>query len=162
MLLVFFGLPGAGKTFVAKRLAQRRKFHFHDGDDELPADMRDAIARAAPVTPDMRDRFVAALISKSKELISQHANVAFAQTFLKAMHRERFRSAIPAARFVLVTAPEETRVTRLARRAHQPLEPAYARAMTGLFDPPPGDIELIANDGELRALDAQLDALTTS
>jgi gluconate kinase len=159
MLLVFFGLPGAGKTYVARRLAQRRHFHFHDGDDELPPDMRDAISRAAVVTPDMRDRFVDALISKATELLAQHPHVVLAQTFLKSMHRERFLKAIPSARFVLITAPEETRVTRLARRAHQPLEPKYARAMTAMFDDAPDGVTVIANDGDPNALDAALDAI---
>lgn len=158
-LFVFFGLPGAGKSYAARRLAQRRGFHFHDGDDELPGDMREAISRAAPVTPEMRDRFVGALISKSNELLAQHPNVVLAQTFLKAMHRERFLAAVPGARFVLITAPEETRVTRLARRAHQPLEPKYARAMTAMFDAVEPGVRVIVNDGDPNALDASLDGL---
>lgn len=158
-LFVFFGLPGAGKSYAARRLAQRRHIHFHDGDDELPEDMREAISNAQVVTTDMRDRFVTALISKSNELLAQHGDVVLAQTFLKAMHRARLQAAIPHARFVLITAPEDTRVTRLARRAHQPLEPQYARAMTGMFDAPPPDVRVIANDGDPNALDAALDAL---
>ena len=107
----------------------------------------------------MRDRFVDALIRKALELGALHSSVALAQTFLKAPHRARFVQALPHARFVLVTAPEDTRVTRLARRAHQPLEPAYARAMTAMFDAPPDGVQVIVNDGDPNALDAALDAL---
>jgi len=38
-LYVAFGLPGAGKTFAAY-VFERFGFTVHDGDDDLPADMR--------------------------------------------------------------------------------------------------------------------------
>jgi gluconate kinase len=158
-LLVFFGLPGAGKTFAARRLAARRGFHFHDGDEELPDDMREAIARAQPVTPDMRDRFAQRLIDRARALTASQPRVVLAQTFLKAVHRARFLAALPEARFVLITAPEQTRLARLAHRTHQPLEPRYAQAMTALFDEVTGAVTVVENGGDLATLDAALDRL---
>lgn len=155
-----FGLPGAGKSYVARRFAALHGVHFHDGDDDLPADMREAIDHAAKVTPDMRDRFVDAMVASVKSLLARHARVVLAQTFLKQQHRARFLAAFPFAEFVLVAAPSELREWRLQHRHHQPLEPAYARAMTGLFDPPPSGVRIVTNDGDAAALDAQLHSLS--
>ena len=154
-----FGLPGAGKSFVARQFASLEGAHFHDGDDDLPADMRAAIDAAQKVTPDMRDRFVDAMSHSVESLLRRHQDVVLAQTFLKQRHRERFLSRFPAARFVLVAAPTELREHRLANRHHQPLEPAYARAMTSLFDPPPRGVRVITNDGDAQRLEEQLRSL---
>lgn len=160
MLVVMFGLPGAGKTFVARQFSALHGWHFHDGDDDLPADMRATIDAAAKVTPDMRNRFVDAMCDSVEALLKEHARVVLAQTFLKQQHRERFLSRFPHARFVLVAAPSELREHRLAHRHHQPLEPAYARAMTSLFDPPPRGVTVITNEGDAKRLEAQLRALS--
>src|SRR3954464_9196821 len=116
MLVVMFGLPGAGKTYVARELASLHGLRFHDGDDDLPRDMREAIDAAAKVTPDMRDRFVDAMASSVESLLRAHPHVVLAQTFLKRQHRERFLSRFPHAHFVLVAAPSELREQRLANR----------------------------------------------
>ena len=162
MLVVMFGLPGAGKTYVARQFALQQGVHFHDGDDDLPGDMRAAIDAAAKVTPDMRDRFVDAMAGKMESLLRSHPKVVLAQTFLKQQHRERFLSRFPDAHFVLVAAPSELREYRLAHRHHQPLQPEYARAMTSLFDPPPRGVFVITNDGDPKRLEEQLRALTNS
>jgi len=157
VLLVTFGLPGAGKSFVARALAQRG-FHAHDGDDELPTDMRAAIERAEPVTEDMRDRFVDALVARVATL-GHHQRLVIAQTFLKQRHRSRFLSRFPHARFVLVRASDAVRVRRLEHRTHQPLDAAYTRKMVTLFDEPLEPYAIIDNTGDARSLEAQLDAL---
>jgi len=159
-LVVMFGLPGAGKSYVARRFATVHGLHFHDGDDDLPRDMREAIDRAEKVTPEMRDRFVDAMAGAIEGLLRSHPRVVLAQTFLKRIHRERFLTRFPRARFVLVAAPAEVREARLAHRHHQPLQPDYARAMTTLFDPPPRGVEVITNDGDEARLDQQLQALS--
>lgn len=158
VLLVTFGLPGAGKSFVARALAQRG-FHAHDGDDELPTDMRAAIERAEPVTEDMRDRFVDALVARVATLVGTHQRLVIAQTFLKQRHRTRFLARFPDARFVLVRASDAVRVQRLEHRTHQPLDAAYTRKMVTLFDEPLEPYAIIDNTGDAKSLEAQLDAL---
>ena len=158
VLLVTFGLPGAGKSFVARALEQRG-FHAHDGDDELPADMRAAIERAVPVTEEMRDRFVDALVARVALLLPEHPRLVIAQTFLKQRHRTRFLSRFPQARFVLVRASDAVRVQRLEHRTHQPLDAAYTRKMVTLFDEPLEPYAVIENTGDAKSLEVQLDAL---
>lgn len=154
-LIVLFGLPGAGKTFVARRLAERG-FHYHEGDEDLPADMRAAIDAARPVTPDMRDRFMVNLRESVARLVASEPRLVVAQTFLKHAHRDAFLARFPRAEFVLVTAPAALAEDRLARRRDGYLEPDYARAMTAAFDPADAAIPRIANDGDDIALEIAL------
>jgi gluconate kinase len=157
-LLVMFGLPGAGKTYVARQLT-RFGFHVHDADDDLPQDMRSAIAHAMPVTVDMRDRFMSAVREHALQLTNRHPRVVIAQTFLKQIHRDAFVSLFPTALFVLVTAEQNLRITRLEQRTRQPLEPGYAHAMVTAFDPPVALFATIINNSDASCLQAQLEKL---
>jgi gluconate kinase len=158
IVIVMFGLPGAGKTFVAKQVATRGLF-FHDGDSDLPSDMKLAISKAEPVTPEMRGRFIDALIEHVGALAEHHPRIVVAQTFLKQIHRDQFIRRFPAAHFVLVSADEPLRVARLERRINQPLEPAYAHAMVTAFDPPQQLAATIRNAGDAEDLRDQIDAM---
>jgi gluconate kinase len=160
-LFVIFGLPGAGKTFVARRFGARG-FHVLDGDDDLPSDMRAAIERARPVTPEMRERFMTALRTHVAALWVEHPRLVVAQTFLKQVHRAEFARHFPDATFVLVTASAPERAARLARRPAQRLDAAYVHKMIEAFDPPVAPFVCIANTGVAEALERAVDALVAS
>jgi gluconate kinase len=134
-LYVAFGLPGAGKTYVARVFGQFG-FYVHDGDDDLPEDMRAAIDASQTVTDDMRDEFFRRIIAHVTELLPYHPRLVVAQTFIKEKYRYLFLEHFPAAQFILVEAAGEVRERRLMERTHQALDPEYARRMTTFFDPP--------------------------
>lgn len=163
LLFVVFGLPGAGKSFVARRLG-RRGFFVHDGDDDLPDDMRGAIERGEVITVEMRDRFMAALADHVVALAALHPRLVVAQTFLKAQHRAQLAARLPHARFVQVIADDELRRTRLAHRSHQPLSAESVDRMIAAFDVPgdDDDIEVIHNGDDPANLEAQIDLLLAS
>lgn len=134
-LFVAFGLPGAGKTYVARCFAEFG-FYVHDADDDLPDAMRAAINASLPVTDAMRDEFFARIIAHVGELWAQYPRLVVAQTFIKEKYRHRFLERFPAAQFILVEADDAVRERRLIERLHQPLEPEYARRMATFFDAP--------------------------
>src|SRR3954469_3212155 len=80
-LYVTFGLPGAGKTYAA-RLFEQFGFMIHDGDDDLPDAMRDAISTQQPVNDDMRDEFFSRIIAHVHQLLPEHPKLVVAQTFI--------------------------------------------------------------------------------
>jgi gluconate kinase len=157
-LLVLFGLPGAGKTFLARRLG-KAGFHVCDGDEELPQDMRDAIAHARPVRADMRERFMAALRRRVGTLWRQHPRLVVAQTFLKQAHRSAFLRRFPRAEFILITANARIRAIRLARRRSSMLDPRYAHQMAKAFDPPELPHRRLSNNRDHRKLERGLTAI---
>ena len=146
-LLIFFGLPGAGKSYAARAIARKFKLSFHDGDNDLPESMRAAIAASAPLADALRDEFFAALIEHVRELREDGRALAVAQTFIKEKYRRQVLDAFPEARFILVEAQDEVREHRLAHRSTTArLDPAYARRMAVLFEPPEIAHEVLKND----------------
>jgi gluconate kinase len=146
-LFVTFGLPGAGKTYAA-RLFENFGFKMHDGDDDLPDDMRHAIATQQPVNDSMRDAFFSRIIDHVGVLLPTNPKLVVAQTFLKEKYRLRFLAQFPYAKFVLVVADDPIRELRLERRTNQPLEPDYTRRMIALFEPPHIPYQVITNDAD--------------
>jgi gluconokinase len=147
MLLIFFGLPGAGKSYAARAVAADFDLKFHDGDDDLPASMVEAIAASQPITDAMRDEFFARLIEHVRELRARGYPLAVAQTFIKEKYRRQLLDPFPMARFILVEAAEDVRERRLANRsAGAHLEPGYARRMASIFEPPAIPHDVIRND----------------
>ncbi|MBN8620996.1 MAG: AAA family ATPase, partial [Anaerolineae bacterium] len=144
---VTFGLPGAGKTYAAK-LFEPFGFKMHDGDDDLPEDMREAINTQQPVNDEMRDRFFRRIIAHVGELVMVYPKVVVAQTFLKEKYRLQFLEQFPQAQFVLVVADERVREDRLVRRTNQPLEPNYTRRMVEMFERPNIPHQVIVNDSD--------------
>ena len=148
MLLVFFGLPGAGKTYAARVTARAFNLRFHDGDDDLPESMRAAIAASQAITDAQRDEFFARLIAHVRALRAKGYPLAVAQTFIKEKYRRQVLDAFPEARFILVEAADATRERRLANRsAGAHLEPGYARRMAAIFEPPIIPHAVLSNDG---------------
>lgn len=147
LLFVTFGLPGAGKTYVA-RCFQPFGFAFHDGDDDLPDAMRAAISASQPVDDTMRDEFFAQIIASVQGFNSRHPRLVVSQTFIKEKYRLLFLRHFPHARFVLVQADPVIRERRLTQRSHQPLDPEYARRMSRLFEPPRIPHAMITNNDD--------------
>lgn len=159
VIYVAFGLPGAGKSYAA-RVFERFGFYVHDADEDLPDDMRQAIATQQPVSDEMRDRFFRNITAHVEQLIKDHAKIVVAQTFIKEKYRQRFLERFPQSHFILVEAGDPLREWRLSRRTHQPLDPEYTRKMISLFEPPLIPHQVISNDADGDwHLEAQIQAL---
>src|SRR6185436_10166319 len=98
-VIILFGLPGAGKTFVGKILEDYFGFYRYDGDQDMSQSLKDAIV-AEKVTDEMRDEFFNTLIKSARVLIKKHEKLVISQTFIKEKYREQFLQEIPDAEFV--------------------------------------------------------------
>ncbi len=135
-LVVIFGLPGAGKTYVANILKNHFGFYFYDGDKNLSYDMKYAIKMKIPFTDLMRDSFFKRLNESVNRLINRYTKVVVAQTFIKEKYRTNFLHQFPNAQFILVTADDQIREERLMQRSSSPLDIEYSRLMIKNFDYP--------------------------
>lgn len=133
---MLFGVPGAGKTYVGRVLANITDFHFHDLDQDLPDDMREAIIHKQPVTDAMRDRFYARAIAITRALRAAYPRVAIANTLLKNRHRKQLAAAFPDARFILVKSAPGLIDARFAVRGKYMIDLDDARRMAAAFEPP--------------------------
>lgn len=136
MLLILFGLPGAGKNYVGRILAEDFGFHFHDGDDDLPLDMRAAIQNKQAATQAMRDSHTDNIITRIADLQRGHANVALAAAFFKERNRLQLLAHYPDARFVLIKTTRDLLLERLARRQNHLADTEYALKIFAFFEPP--------------------------
>ena len=115
-----YGLPGCGKSFVGKKLAEMG-YRFEEGDAWLSADMRAALSRGEGFTPSMRDAYCDRCIERinainEEEIHGQRRPLAVAQAMFKRKHRRRIHEKCPQISFIQVKCAEEERVRRLEMR----------------------------------------------
>lgn len=145
-IIILFGLPGSGKSFVGTVFQKYFDFYFFDGDLALPKNMKRALNVQSEITNDMRDEFFQRLIKIVKKLTKQKEKIIIAQTCIKEKYRELLLNHIPDARFILIQTDTIIRETRLDKRKNYPLEKEYARKMCRNFDMPKIKHEVILNN----------------
>ncbi|MEK7522060.1 MAG: shikimate kinase [Patescibacteria group bacterium] len=149
-LIILFGLPGTGKTYVGKIFEKYFNYYFYDGDNDLTEEMKEAIKTKTVFTDEMRDVFFKKLIGNIKELTKKHKKLVIAQTFIKEKYRVNLLKKIPEAKFILIETKKEIREKHLQERVDYPLDLEYARKMEVNFNEPTIDYSIIINneDGE--------------
>ena len=145
-LIILFGLPGAGKTFIGKIFEKYFNYYFYDGDNDLTEEMKKAIKIKKVFTDRMRDVFFEKLIKKIQNLKSKHKKLAVAQTFIKEKYRVDLVNKIPETKFILIETKKNIREKRLVQRVDYPLDLEYARKMETNFDIPMINHLIIIND----------------
>ncbi|MFA6017111.1 MAG: AAA family ATPase [Patescibacteria group bacterium] len=145
-LVILFGLPGTGKTYVGRIFEKYFDYYFYDGDNDLTEEMRASIKTKTVFTDQMRDVYFKILISKIQNLKSKHQNLVIAQTFIKEKYRVNLLNKIPDAKFVLVETKKSIREKRLVARTDYPLDLEYARKMKTNFDEPKVSHSIITNN----------------
>lgn len=133
-LIVLFGLPGTGKTYVGKVFEKYFDYYFYEGDHDLTEEMKEAIKTKTVFTDEMRGVFFERLISKIQDLGSKIQYLVVAQTFIKEKYRAALIKKIPTTKFILVKTNKDIREKRLMQRTDYPLDLEYARIMEINFE----------------------------
>ena len=157
-LIILFGLPGAGKTYVGRLFEKYFDYYFYEGDRDLTEEMKEAIKTKTVFTDQMRDVFFERLIKKIQNLLalsevegkSKYKKLAVSQTFIKDKYRLQLIKKIPETKFVLIETKKEIREKRLMERTEYPLDLEYARIMETNFEKPEIDHRVIINDEDGR------------
>lgn len=135
-LLVVFGLPGAGKSYVAEILGKKFNYFVYDGNNDIPKHMRDILNKKGPITDAMRKAFVANMTASVGKLLQTRGKLVIHQAFIKEFMRTQFLEAFPNAQFILVQSPDSIREQRYMKRQYFNLGLAYLHHMSGLFETP--------------------------
>jgi len=155
-LIILFGLPGTGKTFVGKIFKKYFDYYFYEGDNDLTEEMKEAIKVQKVFTDKMRDIFFKRLINKIQKLLalsevegkSKYKKLVVAQTFIKEKYRLTLLNKIPKTKFILIETKKEIREKRLMGRTDYPLDLEYARIMERNFDKAKVSHNIITNNIE--------------
>jgi gluconokinase len=158
-MLVLFGLPGAGKSVAGQLLRDDFSYHFHEADDDIPADYRARVAAGEVVSDAMRDDYHRLLLDRLAELSVAHPKLAVAAPLLRDKHRQWMLEHFPDARLVWVTCETAVWETRLAARPGHAISLDYARRVRSLWEPP--TVPHLTLDNTAEGLDALRRALQT-
>ena len=147
-IIVLFGLPGAGKSFVGKVLQEYFGYHHYDGDITMSDKMLQAISTQDVITDLMRDSFFQKIIENTKRLKTKRQKIVVSQTFIKEKYRNLFLKEFPGTKFMLVQTSPDIRETRLLQRKNFPLDLEYSRKMCLNFDTFKISHSVINNDSD--------------
>jgi gluconokinase len=160
MLLVLFGPPGVGKSFVGRILAQQYGFHLYDADEDLTPDMMTAIRQENVFTTAMRHRFFQIVVDKVQTLQSDRPNLAVAQALIKESNRQQVQTQLPHAQFVCIEASPENIKQRLYIRNNW-ISVEYADKIRAMFEPPQLPHHCLDNNGDQQHVQQQIIQLLT-
>jgi gluconokinase len=91
VIIIIFGVSGAGKTTVGKLLARSRGWHFVEADDFHPAANIEKMRRGHPLTDEDRWPWLERLREQIKRSVAAEENAVLACSALKRAYRHRLR-----------------------------------------------------------------------
>lgn len=136
MLLVLFGYPGSGKSFIGKILENEYGFYHYEADRDLTPPIKEAILRNQPIPDQFRQDYFDVVFEQIKTLKGIHQRMVVTQTFTKNLEREWIHQHFPEAMFIWVKANPQIIKRRLAQRNDHLVNKTYANLATKKFDHP--------------------------
>lgn len=146
-VIFFFGISGAGKSFVGDVIGEQTDWHVYHADDDITPEMKQALAERRPFTTSMRDTFFSLIIDRIKDLLKEHPKLIITQGAYKQKNRDALLTAIPEMEMVWVEAPQELILSRLGHRKDG-ISPESAAALVKDFEPPAAPFKVIHNNGD--------------
>ncbi|HXW92319.1 MAG TPA: gluconokinase [Terriglobales bacterium] len=125
MILILFGVSGAGKTTIGRLLSERLGWHFEDADEYHPPANRQKMRAGSPLTDEDRKPWLNALHRRIAEFIARGDNAILACSALKQQYRDLLVGCFPPDqfRFALLDAPHDLLRERLRKRHHPYMNP---------------------------------------
>ena len=118
-VVVVMGVSGAGKTTIAKLLAERLGWEFADGDEFHPRENIKKMRSGIPLTDEERLPWLHAIADWVDEMRRQGNPAVTASSVLKRSHRDIVIGARPDVRLVFLEGSPQLIAERVAaRRGH--------------------------------------------
>ncbi|MCX7116666.1 MAG: AAA family ATPase [Legionellales bacterium] len=116
MIIILFGLSGAGKHHVGQVLSEYSHFHFWDADEAITDDMKRCIEEKRLFSEEIRDDYFERVMNHMDILHKEHGNIVVSQAFYKNKNRYQCLKRFSDTLFIHVTANKEILLARLAKR----------------------------------------------
>ena len=91
MVLIIFGVSGAGKTTIGELLARELGWHFYEADDFHSPATIEKMRRGVPLTDDDRWPWLENLRELIKRFVAANENAVLACSTLKRAYRNHLR-----------------------------------------------------------------------
>ena len=147
MLIVLFGLSGAGKSYVGRLLNQVAKVHYWEADEALTEEFKQCISERKPLTQAIRDDYFSVVMPQINQLLKQHQHVVVSQAFYKNKNRQAMLKDFPETVFIKIEVDFPILVQRLQRRNSE-VDYQFALQISKDFEEPEHAFYRVNNDTE--------------
>ena len=139
MIVIIFGVSGAGKTTIGKLLAEELGWRFYEADDLHPRVNIDKMRRGIPLTDEDRWPWLENLRELIKRSVKAGENAVLACSALKERYR-RYLRVKADVRFVFLRGDYALIADQLRHRRGHFMNPALLRSQfADLEEPRPGE-----------------------
>jgi gluconate kinase len=156
MLLILFGLPGSGKSYIGNILKEEFGFYHYEADEDLTSEIKEAIHKEKKISDIVRDDFINRVCQRISELLPLYQNIVVTQTFTKEKDRQKIRSQFREATFIRVEAKWSLIESRLKNRNGHIVKKSYAELSREIFEPYGVSHFVLKNNEGEEAIRAQL------
>lgn len=147
MLIVLFGLSGAGKSYVGRLLNHVAKVYYWEADDALTEEFKQCIFERKPLTQVIRDDYFSVVMPQINQLLKQHQHVVVSQAFYKNKNRQALLKDFPETIFIKIEVDLPILVQRLQRRNSE-VDEQFALQMSKEFEEPEHTFYRVDNNAE--------------
>ncbi len=142
LCVLIMGLPGSGKTTVAKILSKKLKAFFIEADDHHSIQNIIKMSRGHPLTDIDRKKWLSSILNKARESLKSQ-NVVIACSALK----EKYRKSLISLNFQLVYLKIEHDVAlrRILKRKKHFMPPSLLESQIKILEEPKKALEIDSN-----------------
>ena len=138
MIVIVFGVSGAGKTTIGKLLAQELGWRFYEADDFHSQVNIDKMCRGVPLTDEDRWPWLDSLRELIKKCVEANKNAVLACSALKRAYRERLRVS-DGVKFVFLDGDYALMEKQLRQRRGHFMNPKLLRSQFADLEEPAPD-----------------------
>ena len=142
MIIIIFGVSGAGKTTVGDLLARELGWHFFEADDfHSPANIK-KMRRSVPLTDDDRWPWLETLRELIKQRVASHENAVLACSALKRAYRKHLRVSVEV-QLVFLRGDYALVAEQLRHRRGHFMDPGLLRSQFADLEEPQPEEEVV-------------------
>jgi gluconokinase len=135
VIIIVFGVSGAGKTTIARLLAKQLGWRFYEGDDFHPRANIDKMRSGRPLTDEDRWPWLERLRDQITSSLTAKENAVVACSALKRAYRERLRIN-ENVKFVFLRGDYRVIENTLRRRSDHFMNPALLKSQFADLEEP--------------------------
>ena len=138
MVVIIWGVLGAGKTTIGELLAQELGWKFYDADDFHPPANIDKMSKGEPLTDEDRQPWLESLRERIQASLDANENAVLACSALKQKYRERLR-VNAEVKSVFLRGDRERIAEQIQQRRGHFMNPGLLRSQFDDLEEPKAD-----------------------